>query len=130
SKNVRERRRAANGGLLKKGGKQLESPSGWVPEWWFREHVWHPATRSAGLSWLHLHDLRHAFGEWCVESGVPVRTVQEWMGHASVTTTEIYLANVQLVDPEPLDDALSVMDDVLIATIETDLDPDAAAEIG
>lgn len=129
SKNVRERRREANGGVINKGGKQLDNPAGWVPDWWFREHVWHPKTRDAGLSWLHGHDLRHAFGEWCVESGIPVRTVQEWMGHASVTTTEIYLANVQLVDPKPLDDALSVMDDVLIESIETDLDPDAAAAL-
>lgn len=39
-----------------------------------------------------LHTLRHTFGSHLAKDpSVPVRTIQEWMGHASVRTTEIYL---------------------------------------
>ena len=39
-----------------------------------------------------LHTLRHTFGTHLAKDpNVPVRTIQEWMGHASITTTEIYL---------------------------------------
>jgi integrase len=34
--------------------------------------------------------LRHTFGTRMAGAGVPMRTLQEWMGHASVKTTEIY----------------------------------------
>lgn len=38
-----------------------------------------------------IHDLRHtAATEW-LRSGVDVRTVQAWLGHASLTTTQIYV---------------------------------------
>jgi integrase len=36
------------------------------------------------------HDLRHTFGTRMAASGVAPRTLQEWMGHASIKTTEIY----------------------------------------
>jgi integrase/recombinase XerD len=35
--------------------------------------------------------LRHAFGLHAVRSGVPLNLVQRWLGHASMTTTAIYL---------------------------------------
>lgn len=35
--------------------------------------------------------LRHGFGVHAVRSGVPLNLVQRWMGHASMTTTAIYL---------------------------------------
>lgn len=37
-----------------------------------------------------LHSLRHSYGAHLVMEGVPLRTVQELMGHASITTTEKY----------------------------------------
>jgi integrase len=36
------------------------------------------------------HALRHTFGYETVRRGVPLRTVQEWMGHHSLTQTEVY----------------------------------------
>lgn len=36
------------------------------------------------------HDLRHTFGTRCAAKGVPMRMLQEWMGHRSIATTEIY----------------------------------------
>lgn len=36
------------------------------------------------------HDLRHSFGTRMAAGAVPMRTLQEWMGHRSISTTEIY----------------------------------------
>jgi Phage integrase family len=36
------------------------------------------------------HDLRHTFGTRMAAVGVPMRTLQEWMGHADFKTTLIY----------------------------------------
>ncbi|MGO9831815.1 MAG: tyrosine-type recombinase/integrase [Myxococcaceae bacterium] len=38
------------------------------------------------------HDLRHTFGAHAVAAGVPLRQLQEWMGHRSIQTTEVYSA--------------------------------------
>lgn len=39
-----------------------------------------------------IHVLRHTFGtHLAMDPNVPVRTIQAWMGHASITTTELYL---------------------------------------
>jgi integrase len=52
----------------------------------------HFARKAAGLKRLQLRMCRHSFGTACAAAGVDVRTLQNWMGHASVTTTEIYMA--------------------------------------
>jgi integrase len=36
------------------------------------------------------HELRHTFGTQLAAGGVPLRSIQEWMGHADAKTTEIY----------------------------------------
>lgn len=36
------------------------------------------------------HDLRHTFGTRMASAGVPMRTLQEWMGHRDISTTQIY----------------------------------------
>ncbi|HRD76437.1 MAG TPA: tyrosine-type recombinase/integrase, partial [Hyphomicrobiaceae bacterium] len=41
--------------------------------------------------------LRHAFGLHAIRCGVPLNLVQRWLGHASITTTVIYL---QALGPE------------------------------
>ena len=39
---------------------------------------------------VRFHDLRHTFGTRMAAAGVPLRTLQEWMGHRDYKTTPIY----------------------------------------
>jgi integrase len=39
---------------------------------------------------VRFHDLRHTFGTRMAAAGVPMRTLQEWMGHRDLKTTLIY----------------------------------------
>jgi integrase len=39
---------------------------------------------------VRFHDLRHTFGTRMAAAGAPLRFIQEWMGHRSAQTTEIY----------------------------------------
>lgn len=39
---------------------------------------------------MRFHDLRHTFGTRMAAAGVPMRTLQEWMGHRDFKTTLIY----------------------------------------
>jgi integrase len=49
------------------------------------------ALRAARLDETHrFHDLRHTFGTRMAGAGVPMRTLQEWMGHRDLDTTLIY----------------------------------------
>src|SRR3954451_12993551 len=46
--------------------------------------------RRAGLRDVRFHDLRHTFGTRVAAAGVPMRALQEWMGHRDFKTTLIY----------------------------------------
>lgn len=48
------------------------------------------ALAAAGLRPLRFHDLRHTYGTAMAGAGVPMRTLQEWMGHRDYSTTLIY----------------------------------------
>jgi integrase len=49
------------------------------------------ALTAAGLDERHrFHDLRHTFGTRMAAAGVPLRTLQEFLGHRDLTTTQIY----------------------------------------
>ena len=48
------------------------------------------AARRAGVGRVRFHDLRHTFGTRMAAHGVPMRTLQEWMGHRDFATTLIY----------------------------------------
>ncbi|MGH2979835.1 MAG: tyrosine-type recombinase/integrase [Solirubrobacterales bacterium] len=43
----------------------------------------------AKLRNVRFHD-RHTFGTMMAAQGVPLRTLQEWMGHRDLSTTQIY----------------------------------------
>jgi integrase len=49
------------------------------------------ALGAARLDTTHVfHDLRHTFGTRMAAVGVPLRTLQEWMGHKDIQTTQRY----------------------------------------
>jgi integrase len=48
------------------------------------------ALDGGGVRRLRFHDLRHTFGTQMAAAGVPIRTLQEWMGHRDIKTTMIY----------------------------------------
>ncbi len=48
------------------------------------------ALRRAQVREVRFHDLRHTFGTRMAGAGVPMRTLQEWMGHRDLKTTLIY----------------------------------------
>ncbi len=42
-----------------------------------------------------LHKFRHTFATNCLEAGISVRTLQEWLGHSDLSSTMIYLKYVR-----------------------------------
>lgn len=48
------------------------------------------ACRRAGIDDFHFHDLRHTFASHLVMKGVPLKVVQELLGHKDIKTTMRY----------------------------------------
>jgi site-specific recombinase XerD len=61
--------------------------------------VWLPALKDAGITFkVRTHDLRHAHASWLLAGGADLATVKERMGHARLTTTEVYLHSLPHAD--------------------------------
>jgi integrase len=74
-----------------RGGLVLTSERGTVlrhTNW--SDRVWHPALDRSGIGHARLHDLRHTFASWLIQSGMPLAEVGRLMGHASPSTTQKY----------------------------------------
>ena len=77
--------------FLNTRGEALSRQSAWA--------VLREAAERAGLTArVSPHTLRHSYATHLIERGADVRVVQELLGHASVTTTQVYT----LVTPETL----------------------------
>jgi integrase len=48
------------------------------------------ATERAEVRAITFHELRHTFGTRMAGAGVPLRTLQHWMGHVDSKTTQVY----------------------------------------
>jgi integrase len=57
--------------------------------WQLHERLW-GTCRRAGLREIRWHDLRHSFASHLVMGGVPLRLVQDWLGHSTINMTMRY----------------------------------------
>ncbi|RMH12922.1 MAG: tyrosine recombinase [Planctomycetota bacterium] len=68
--------------FLSKSGRPLTRARLWTI---VRDHA-----RSVGLGHVHPHMLRHSFATHLLAGGADLRVVQELLGHADISTTQIY----------------------------------------
>ena len=47
-------------------------------------------SEAAGIRRIHNHTMRHSFASQAVMRGIPIRQVQEWLGHGSIVVTMRY----------------------------------------
>ena len=75
-------KRASPGVFLNARGGRLTRQGAWG--------IIQTAARHAGLEHVSPHTLRHSFATHLLDGGADIRVVQELLGHASVTTTQVY----------------------------------------
>jgi integrase len=75
------------------------------------------ALSAGGVREVRFHDLRHTFGTRMASVGVPMRTLQEWMGHRDFKTTLIY------ADYAPSGREAELMDRAFGKNLEPDWSP-------
>ena len=56
----------------------------------FKRYIRELAATEAFNEDYDFHTLRHTFASWLRLSGVPLDRIQYWLGHRSITTTEVY----------------------------------------
>lgn len=57
---------------------------------WQLHNVLETACRRSGLRAIRWHDLRHSFASQLAMRGLPIRRIQEWLGHSSIQMTMRY----------------------------------------
>jgi integrase len=72
------------------------------------DHRFKNALKAAHVRKVRFEDLRHTFGTRLAANGVSIRTIQEWMGHEDIRTTQIYAGyEPRKYDPEVVNEAFS-----------------------
>ena len=54
--------------------------------------AWRLTCKRAKIDGLHFHDLRREAGSRWMDAGVPLATIQRWLGHHNISQTSTYLA--------------------------------------
>jgi integrase len=74
------------------------------------DREWDAVRKRVGLSWVRLHDLRHAYATFLLAEGIEPRTVMELMGHSTLRLTmELYGHAL----PERMHEAAKMLDELL-----------------
>ena len=53
--------------------------------------AWRLTLKRAKIEDLHFHDLRREAGSRWMDAGIPLATIQRWLGHANISQTSTYL---------------------------------------
>jgi integrase len=64
--------------------------------------AWRLACERAKVNDLHFHDLRREAGSRWMEAGVPLATIQKWLGHTNIAQTSTYLATTTAGEHEAM----------------------------
>lgn len=54
----------------------------------------------ADVPWLTVHGLRHTYATALAQAGVSLFKIRTWLGHSSLSTTEIYAHAAEVFDPD------------------------------
>ena len=73
-----------------RSGFVLTSPEGGVANDSAFRKAWVLACREAGLGHVRVHDIRHSYASWLLQSGVSLAEVGKLLGHVSPVTTQRY----------------------------------------
>lgn len=73
---------------------------------------WVRVCQAAGTRPIRIHDLRHAWATYLLERGVDIKTVQAGLGHAHLSTTQVYLHTFEEMSREAADKMDAVLVDL------------------
>ena len=90
------------------GGALLLTPRGRRIQNWYMQRLLASASTSLGFR-VHPHLLRHSIAVHLLRQGADVRHIQQYLGHASLETTKIYLRLVPGQLREDYDEAMPVL---------------------
>jgi integrase len=58
------------------------------------KYLWRPTLKRLGLPLVRLHDCRHSAATLWLEAGLPLKLVQELLGHSSIAITGDVYAHI------------------------------------